>query len=126
VTGSGGNLTVTSGTLTVAEGRNNIDDGKTGRFGFAVECRPSCSMRRLPSGEYAYKYDGYPVIIAVRERSAADRAGLRVGDVITRVNGKSILEDEGTLQRVEQQEQVRLTVRREGKGDLEVLLLVTR
>jgi C-terminal processing protease CtpA/Prc len=62
----------------------------------------------------------------VRERSAADRAGLRGGDVVTRVNGRSILSDEGSLQRAEQDEQLRLTVRREGKGDIEVLLLVTK
>jgi C-terminal processing protease CtpA/Prc len=82
-------------------------------------------MKRASNGDYYYKYDGYPEIIAVREGSAADRAGLRIGDVITKVNGRSILDEEGSLQRAEQQEQIRLVVRRDGK-DLDVLMLVTR
>jgi hypothetical protein len=97
----------------------------TSRFGFGVECHPSCSMKRMPNGEFYYKYDGYPSIVAVREGTAADRAGLHVGDVVMKVNGRSILDEAGALQIAEQQEQIRLTVRRDGK-DIDVLMLVTR
>jgi S1-C subfamily serine protease len=93
-----------------------------GRFGFAVECRPSCSLNRSPSGDYYYKYDGYPRIVEVRERSAADRAGLRVGDLITKVEGKSIL-NEDALRGSDQGNRLRITVRRDGK-DIDVSMLV--
>jgi membrane-associated protease RseP (regulator of RpoE activity) len=93
-----------------------------GRFGFAVECSPSCSLNRSPSGDYYYKYDGYPRIVEVRERSAADRAGLRVGDLITKVEGKSIL-NEDPLRGSEQGNQLHITVRRDGK-DIDVSMLV--
>jgi membrane-associated protease RseP (regulator of RpoE activity) len=93
-----------------------------GRFGFAVECAPSCSLNRSPSGDYYYKYDGYPRIVEVRERSAADRAGLRVGDLITKVEGKSIL-NEDPLRGSEQGNQLHITVRRDGK-DIDVSMLV--
>jgi hypothetical protein len=116
--GSGGRTSVAGGTAT-------LSDSATGRFGFAVECRPSCSMKWLPNGDFYYKYHGFPRVAAVREGSPADRAGMRVGDVITKINGRSIVDDEGVLQRAEQNEQLRLTTRRDGK-DFEILLLVTR
>jgi hypothetical protein len=93
-----------------------------GRFGFAVECSPSCSLNRSPSGAYYYKYDGYPRIVEVRERSAADRAGLRVGDLITKVEGKSIL-NEDALRGSDQGNQLHITVRRDGK-EIDVSMLV--
>ncbi|HEX8946066.1 MAG TPA: PDZ domain-containing protein [Gemmatimonadaceae bacterium] len=95
-----------------------------GKFGFAVECRPSCSMRRRPNGEYYYKYDGYPRIIEVREHSAADRAGLRVGDLITKVEGRSILAEDA-LSDLDQRDQLHMTVQRDGK-DINVVMLVVR
>jgi hypothetical protein len=95
-----------------------------GKFGFAVECRPSCTMRRRPSGEYYFKYDGYPRIIEVRERSAADRAGLQVGDLITKIEGRSILADD-VLHDTEQRDQLHMTIRRDGK-DIEVVMVVVR
>jgi hypothetical protein len=110
--GSGGAVTTTSSSPTA------------GKFGFAVECRPSCSMRRRPNGESYYKYDGYPRIIEVRERSAADRAGLRVGDLITKVEGRSILAEDA-LHDLDQRDQLHMTVRRDGK-DINVVMLVVR
>ena len=97
----------------------------TGKFGFAVTCRPSCSATFAPGGQASYKYDGYPPIIAVRPGSPADKAGLRQGDEIIAVEGKSILDEAGILQRAEQQEQIHLTVRRDGK-DMNVVMLVTK
>jgi S1-C subfamily serine protease len=104
-------------TSTAATGSPSV-----GKFGFAVECRPSCTLKRTPSGEYYYKYDGFPRIVEVRERSAADRAGLRVGDLVTKVEGKSIL-DEDVLHGSEQRNQLRITVRRDGR-DIDASMLV--
>ena len=101
-----------------------VSSPAVGKFGFAVECKPSCSMRRRPSGEYYFKYDGYPRIIEVRERSAADRAGLRVGDLITKIEGRSILADD-VLQDTEHKDQLHMTIRRDGK-DIEVVMVVVR
>jgi hypothetical protein len=95
-----------------------------GKFGFAVECQPSCTTRRRPNGEYYFKYDGYPRIIEVRERSAANRAGLQVGDVITKVEGRSILAEDA-LHDTEQKDQLHMTIRRDGK-DIEVVMVVVR
>lgn len=83
-----------------------------GRFGFASECEPSCSIKRTPAGDYYYKYDSYPRVVQVRPRSAADRAGVRVGDLIIEVEGRSILED-GSILNLEQRDRLRMTVRRD-------------
>jgi C-terminal processing protease CtpA/Prc len=49
---------------------------------------------------------------------------LRPGDEIVKVEGTSILEEAGILQRAEQREQIHLTVRRDGK-DMNVVMVVT-
>ena len=97
----------------------------TGKFGFAVECNPSCTRMRTAGGLNYYKYDGFPRIIEVRDRSAADRAGLRVGDLIVKVDGRPILDDDAGLAATEDRDQLRITVRRDGK-DIDVLLLLTK
>jgi S1-C subfamily serine protease len=99
-------------------------NSSTGKFGFGIECEPSCSMKRQPSGDFHYKYDGYPRIVAVVRGTAADRAHLEVGDHIVKVNGRSILEESGVLERAEQQNEIRMTVRRDGK-DIDVVMVVT-
>ena len=95
-----------------------------GKFGVAVECTPSCTVRRLANGEIHYKYDGYPRVIELRERSPADRAGLRIGDLIIRVEGRSILAEDA-LRDSEQKDQLHMTVRRDGK-DMDVVMVVVR
>jgi beta-lactamase regulating signal transducer with metallopeptidase domain len=87
---------------------------ETGKFGIASECEPSCSVKRMPTGGYYYKYDSYPRVVQVRQRSAAERAGIQVGDVIIEVEGRSILED-GSILNLEQRDQLRMTVRRDDK-----------
>jgi len=116
----GDSIDAISGVPTNASGASPA----VGKFGFAVECKPSCTLRRTPSGEYYYKYDSFPRIIEVRERSAADRAGLRVGDVVTKVEGRSILEDD-VLHGSEQRDQLHITVRRNGK-DIDAVMVVVR
>jgi hypothetical protein len=95
-----------------------------GKFGVAVECTPSCTVQRLANGEMHYKYEAYPRVIEVREHSAADRAGLRVGDLITKVEGRSILAEDA-LRDSEQKDQLHMTLRRDGK-DIDVVMVVVR
>jgi S1-C subfamily serine protease len=95
-------------------------DRVMGRFGFAVECHPGCSMRRAADGVFDYKYDGFPEIVQVRPGSVADKSGLKVGDLIVRVDGRSITEA-GVLQDAARRDNLRLTLRRDGK-ELEVLM----
>jgi len=87
---------------------------EAGKFGIASACEPSCSVKRMPTGGYYYKYDSYPRVVQVRQRSAAERAGIQVGDVIIEVEGRSILED-GSILNLEQHDQLRMTVRRDDK-----------
>jgi C-terminal processing protease CtpA/Prc len=91
--------------------------GNEGRFGFAVSCTPSCTRTRATDGSTYWKYDGYPPIVAVRPRGPAENVGLRVGDVITRVDGLSVLEEPGALRlfRSETKETLYVTVLRDGK-----------
>lgn len=111
--------------LVVINGGGKIETGNNaiGRFGFGVECRNSCSARRMPNGTYVYSYDDYPVIAAVRAGSIAERTGLRVGDEIISINGKSILADDA-LMGSDGSDTLKMVVRRDGK-DINVLLLVT-
>lgn len=86
---------------------------QVGRFGFATECRPSCSTKQPAAGHYVFVYDGYPVVAEVRAGSPAAAAGLRVGDEIVAINGRSILADnalEGT-----DRDDLHLVVKRGGK-----------
>jgi PDZ domain len=96
---------------------------RTGKFGFAVACEPSCTAATDVDGALMYtyyKYDVPPQIAAVRTGSPAERAGIRVGDILLRIDGHSIVDADGALAlaRIDKKESVRLTVRREGK-DLE-------
>ena len=102
----------------------------TGRYGFALECRPRCTPATAKDGPLIYtynRYGGFPVIAAVRRGSAAERAGLKEGDLVIKVGGHSVLEDEGArgLGRLELVEMLRLTVRRDGK-DLDYVIRLDR
>ena len=44
-----------------------------------------------------YKFDGYPPVVALRKHGPAEVAGLRIGDLVTGIDGKSILEEAGAL-----------------------------
>jgi C-terminal processing protease CtpA/Prc len=68
-----------------------------GRFGFALACKPSCTRARASNGTIYYKFDGHPPVAEIRRNGPADRAGLRVGDVVTEINGQSILQEAGVL-----------------------------
>ena len=91
-----------------------VGSAQVGRFGFATECRPSCSTRQSAAGHYVFVYDGYPVVAEVRAGSPAAAAGLRVGDEIVAINGRSILAD-NALEGTDARDDLHLVVRRGGK-----------
>ena len=91
-----------------------------GRFGFAFTCEPRCSAwtgRDGPLIYTYYKYRDFPPITAIGSGSAAERAGLKVGDLVVKVEGHSVLDDEGAkgLARLDRVDALHLTVRRDGK-----------
>ena len=91
-----------------------------GRFGFAFTCEPRCTASTGRDGALIYtyyKYSDYPPITAIGLGSAADRAGLKVGDLVVKVEGHSVLDDEGAkgLARLDRVDILHLTVRRDGK-----------
>jgi membrane-associated protease RseP (regulator of RpoE activity) len=73
-------------------------------FGFALEC-VNCRVtgrgaRALQPGTGrgafgVWHYDEYPRIAAVMDGSAAQAAGIRVGDVLLSVDGQSLVTDDG-------------------------------
>jgi PDZ domain len=98
----------------------SLSAAKIGKYGFAVSCEPSCTAATDTDGPLIYtyyKYDVPPPIAAVRAGSPSERAGVRLGDVLLRIDGKSIVDPEGALAlaRIDKQESIRLTVRRDGK-----------
>ncbi|MEP6491338.1 MAG: PDZ domain-containing protein [bacterium] len=104
-----------------------FDDSAAGRFGFAVACTSTCQPAPGNEGKTMftyYKYSSYPPVIAVLSGSAAEHAGIRVGDVITKVDGLSVLDEAGALKlsSMRWKDSIRLTVLREGK---ETAYLVT-
>jgi beta-lactamase regulating signal transducer with metallopeptidase domain len=103
--------------IIVIDGTVQPSDGsppEPGKLGIASECEPWCGVKRMPTGEYYHKYDSYPRVVQVRQRSAAERAGIQVGDLIIEVEGRSILED-GSILNLEQRDRLRMTVRRDDK-----------
>ena len=89
--------------------------GSESRFGFAIGCLPSCSTARARDGTRYFKFDGYPAIVAVVPGGVADRSGIRVGDVVTQIDGKSILGEDGALRylRGNRKDDMHVTVLRE-------------
>jgi hypothetical protein len=91
-----------------------------GRFGFGFTCEPRCSVwtgRDGPLIYTYYRYRDFPPITAIGPGSAAERAGLKAGDLVVKVEGHSVLDDEGAkgLARLDRVEVLHLTVRRDGK-----------
>jgi C-terminal processing protease CtpA/Prc len=92
-------------------------DTGPGRFGFALACKPSCTRTRASDGTVYYRFDGHPPVAEVRPNGPADRAGLRVGDIVREIDGRSILEEAGVLPFLwssREVSRVRLTIQRGG------------
>ena len=88
-----------------------------GRYGFAISCLPSCTRTKASDSTEYWKFDGYPPIAGIRAGGPAAMLGLRVGDIVTEVDGISILTEEGALrfQRAERKKSLHVTVLRDGK-----------
>jgi hypothetical protein len=93
-------------------------EGRGGRFGFALGCLPSCTHTRAADGTQYYRHDGPPPVVAVRAGGPADRAGMRVGDRVTRVDGLSIVSEAGGLRFLSaaRGREMRLTLERDGRA----------
>ena len=88
-------------------------------FGFALEC--SGCTRERPEGESmlpVWHYTNYPRVVAVAPGGAAERAGIREGDLVMSVDGMSILSSEGArrFSAARIADNVRLTIDRGGKS----------
>ena len=88
-------------------------------FGFALEC--SGCTRDRPEGESmvpVWRYTDYPRVVAVAQGGAAERAGIREGDVLMSVDGMSILSSEGArrFSAARIADNIRLTMDRGGKS----------
>ncbi len=87
------------------------------QFGFALSCKPTCAKVTGLDGRSFYKFDAAPVVSAVLANRPAATAGLKVGDVLVKVDGLSILADDGAirLSQSAQRPSLGLTVQRDGK-----------
>jgi hypothetical protein len=106
-------------------------------FGFALECTNCQVTGRGGRGSQGggggggrgifgvWHYDEYPRIAAVTDGGAAQRAGVRVGDVLLSVDGRSLLSDEGAeyISQLRAGDAVHLTLDRNGKAvDVDLVL----
>lgn len=89
----------------------------TNRLGLAVVCDSVCSPAQSRDGAEYYRFGRYPSIFALVAGGPAEAAGLRPGDVLTEIDGISILTEEGALRfgGRESKESMRVTAVREGK-----------
>jgi hypothetical protein len=87
------------------------------RFGIAVECGAGCTKLRPADGPAYWKYDAPPAIAAIQAGSPAERAGIRVGDRVTKVDGLPVMEEQGAVRLFNSgtATSLQLTVLRNGK-----------
>jgi TonB-dependent SusC/RagA subfamily outer membrane receptor len=94
----------------------DVNQSSSGRrFGFAIGCLPSCTRTKTASGTEYYQFDGYPPVVALTAGGPAERAGIRLGDLISQIDGRSILGEEGALRflRGDKTETLHVTVLRD-------------
>lgn len=89
---------------------------RTGMYGFALACIPSCTKVKAATGADYWRYDGYPVMQFVADGGIADRAGVQVGDMLMAIGEHSILDEEGALrlQGSDRRDTLTLVLRRDG------------
>ena len=88
----------------------------SGQFGFALECPATCGRSALFMGTETFRFETFPRVVELWPGGPADRAGMRVGDLVTHIDGKSILGKEGTklITGDGRTTAVRVTVKRDG------------
>lgn len=91
-------------------------------YGFALECidcAPGEGARGRGRGgaPVVWSYRRFPHVIAVAPASAAEQAGVKAGDVLQSIDGKSVLTDAGAtrLAHATEGEQVKLLFERDSK-----------
>lgn len=99
-----------------------------GWFGFSIRCS-ECGWSRNGDEPYPrWESTTYPEISLIAPGSPADEAGFMAGDLITKVDGLSILEPEGSRKfgMLQPGQRVRLTVSRKGQLITRELILGDR
>ncbi len=89
-----------------------------GWFGFSFRCTNCGWARSRGSSSPVWESDSNPELSMIAARGPAARAGLRVGDELTHIDGLPISRPDGArrLGAVEPGDKVKLTVRRDGKS----------
>ncbi len=89
---------------------------RTTRYGFAVWCVSTCMRARSTDGIAFFRYTDPPLISSLREGSPAAAAGLKVGDLILKVDGNSIVDDLAALElfRTDRKDPLSVIVLRDG------------
>jgi hypothetical protein len=87
------------------------------KYGFELSCRPVCTRVTNPDGTTFYRFGSAPTIVTLRDDGPASKIGLKVGDVVIKVDGTSILTDDGAIKLAGSEERMslQLTVLRDGK-----------
>lgn len=99
-----------------------------GWFGFSIRCN-DCGWSRNGNEPYPrWESTTYPEITLIAPGSPADKAGFRTGDLITQVDGLSILQPDGARRfgMLQPGQHVRLTVSRKGQSITRDLILGDR
>ncbi|HZK78124.1 MAG TPA: PDZ domain-containing protein, partial [Gemmatimonadaceae bacterium] len=100
----------------------------TGWFGFSIRCSECGWSQSRGDDSPVWESSTAPELSMISREGPAARAGLMAGDVLTHINGVSILTPQGARMfgRVHPGQRISLTVRRDGKTLTKVLTLATR
>lgn len=99
---------------TLDEDRVAPGGGAAGGLGMALRCDAACRETRRSDGRSSWSFDGAPIVARIVPGGAADRAGVRTGDILLAVDGLSITTAEAgvRLGRASSGRRVELTLRR--------------
>lgn len=109
---------VVAGLTGYAIGRSAARDAAPAPVAERVERVPRQEIEPMPMPEGAPMIGGWSLVVEVVEDSPAERAGLRVGDIITQVNGDALDEGESladVIGALEPGDRVELGVLRNGR-----------
>ena len=111
-----GPLIIVDGVPLTNEPRQEPTVAANRRFGFAIGCETSCSRGELHMGGEKFTFETYPRVVALDRGGVADRAGVRIGDLVTKIDGKSVL-DKGGVRRFssdDKRDRLTVTIKRDG------------
>jgi TonB-dependent SusC/RagA subfamily outer membrane receptor len=84
-------------------------------FGFALECPTSCGRSEWRGMGQPLRFETHPRVVELAPNGAAEQAGMRVGDVVTHIDGQSVLGKQGMqLTGDGRSRTMRVTVKRAG------------